>query len=151
VAQNLLTSNNPAHLAYNWTDGSPRVVPIWFYWNGTELVMVSPPGAPKIQSLHNGSKVAVSIDEKSWPYKILYLRGTVSVEWVNGIAAEYALAAERFLGLEAGRGWVEQVKKMANRTFRVAFKPEWASISDFEIRFPSAVEKAIAAAGAGGN
>ncbi|HLV37508.1 MAG TPA: pyridoxamine 5'-phosphate oxidase [Spirillospora sp.] len=143
VAQKLLVSNNPAHLAYNWIDGTPRVIPIWFYWNGTELVMGSPPGAPKIQSLQDGSKAAVCIDDKAWPYKVLYLRGTVQVEWVNGIAPEYALAAERYLGEEAGKGWVEQVKTMTDRMFRVAFKPDWVSISDFETRFPSAVEKAL--------
>ena len=144
VAQKLLASVNPAHLAYIWTDGTPRVVPIWFHWNGAELVMGSPPGAPKIQSLHDGAKVSVVIDDKAWPYKVLYLRGTAHVSWVDGIAPEYALAAERYLGQEAGRGWVEQVKAMADKMFRVAVRPEWASISDFETRFPSAVEKAMA-------
>jgi nitroimidazol reductase NimA-like FMN-containing flavoprotein (pyridoxamine 5'-phosphate oxidase superfamily) len=34
VAQELLSSVNPARLAYTWTDGSPRVVPMWFHWTG---------------------------------------------------------------------------------------------------------------------
>ena len=37
VAQQLLQSKIPARLAYNWTDGTPRVVPIWFVWNGREI------------------------------------------------------------------------------------------------------------------
>jgi len=32
VAQELLRSTNLAKLAYVWTDGTPRVVPIWFEW-----------------------------------------------------------------------------------------------------------------------
>ena len=34
VAQELLSSAIPARLAYVWTDGSPRVVPIYFRWTG---------------------------------------------------------------------------------------------------------------------
>ncbi len=31
VAQELLQSKSPAHLAYVWRDGTPRVVPIGFH------------------------------------------------------------------------------------------------------------------------
>ncbi len=31
VAQQLLASRELARLAYTWTDGTPRVVPIWFH------------------------------------------------------------------------------------------------------------------------
>ena len=45
VAQELLASKIPARLAYISTDGTPRVVPIWFHWDGRELVMGTPPKA----------------------------------------------------------------------------------------------------------
>ena len=51
VAQELLRSTSPARLAYVWTDGTPRVVPIWFHWNGKEIVLGTPPKAPKVQAL----------------------------------------------------------------------------------------------------
>ena len=38
IAQALLRSTIPARLAYSWTDGTPRVVPIWFHWTGEEFV-----------------------------------------------------------------------------------------------------------------
>ncbi len=47
VAQRLLLSTAPARLAYVWTDGTPRVVPIGFHWNGTELVLGTPPTRPR--------------------------------------------------------------------------------------------------------
>jgi hypothetical protein len=34
VAQQLLQSRIPARLAYTWEDGTPRVVPIGFHWDG---------------------------------------------------------------------------------------------------------------------
>jgi len=69
VAQELLQSNIPARLAYVWRDGTPRVIPIWFHWNGEEIVL-----------------------------------GTM---------------------------------------VRIAVKPEWVAILDFEQRFPSAIEAAM--------
>ena len=43
VAQELLHSTNLARLAYVWRDETPRVVPIWFHWDGQEIVLGSPP------------------------------------------------------------------------------------------------------------
>ena len=60
VAQQLLQSKSPAHLAYTWRDGTPRVVPIGFHWNGQEIVLATATDAPKTKVLKNGSKVAVS-------------------------------------------------------------------------------------------
>jgi hypothetical protein len=48
VARQLLASTVPARLAYVWKDGTPRVVPMWFHWDGSEVVLGSPPGAPKL-------------------------------------------------------------------------------------------------------
>ena len=47
VAHELLTSRELARLAYTWTDGTPRVVPIWFQWTGVAVVVSSPVRAPK--------------------------------------------------------------------------------------------------------
>ncbi len=65
AAQRLLTSQQLAHLAYNWTDGTPRCTPIWFHWNGSEVAMASPATAPKHLALHDGDSVAVTIDDPS--------------------------------------------------------------------------------------
>jgi hypothetical protein len=61
VAQELLSSKIPARLAYVARDGTPRVVPIWFHWNGKEIVLGTPPKAPKVQSLKERPKVALTI------------------------------------------------------------------------------------------
>jgi hypothetical protein len=42
VAQHLLTSMEPAQLAYTWLDGTPRTVPIWFHWDGEAVVFATP-------------------------------------------------------------------------------------------------------------
>src|SRR5882724_11874593 len=109
VARELLQSTAPARLAYVWRDGTPRVVPIWFHWNGKEIVLGTPPTAPKVQALSRNAKVALTIDGNAWPYKVLQIRGAAHVEKVAGVVPEYALAAERYFGVEQGRAWVKRV------------------------------------------
>lgn len=144
VAQDLLQSNTLAHLAYNWTDGTPRVTPIWFHWNGEEIVMASPPGMPKIKALQENPDVALTIDTSDWPYKVLLIRGKVMVDLVDGIPAEYADCADRYFGPEAGPGWVQNMDDMFGEMFRFCVKPEWVGILDFEQRFPDAIATAMA-------
>jgi hypothetical protein len=146
VAQRLLQSTIPARLAYTWTDGTPRVVPIWFHWNGTEVVFGGPTDQPKMKILQNGTKVAVSIDGDEWPYKALLLRGTVRTEIVDGITPEYEAAAKRYFGPEQGQAWVDQMRSLAPQMGRIVMTPEWIGILDFETRFPNAVERAMEAA-----
>ena len=139
VAQELLQSKVPAQLAYSWLDGSPRVVPIWFHWNGKEVILGSPMKAPKLKALRMNSKVAVSIDSDTRPYHVLQIRGTAQTETVEGVSAEYEASAKRYLGEEAGRAWVGQVKGMSTHMSRISIKPEWVAVIDFETRFPSAM------------
>jgi hypothetical protein len=67
ISQELLQSKIPARLAYIGTDGTPRVVPIWFQWNGQDLVMGTPPPAPKLRALAKNPKVALTIDGTAFP------------------------------------------------------------------------------------
>lgn len=144
IAQDLLQSNTLAHLAYNWLDGTPRVTPIWFHWNGEEIVMSSPPKAPKIKALQENPDVAITIDTNEWPYKVLLIRGKAEIDLVDGVPAEYAECAERYFGPEAGAGWVKQVDGMVDEMFRFTIRPEWVGFLDFEQRFPHAIESAMA-------
>jgi PPOX class probable F420-dependent enzyme len=139
VAKELLASAIPARLAYIWLDGTPRVVPIWFHWDGKQFVLGSPPRAPKLRAIRQNPKVALTIDSNEWPSKVLLVRGTASVEMVPGVAPEYEASAARYFDEEQGKAWVEQVKQMTTEMGRVAIKPEWVGILDFETRFPSAL------------
>jgi hypothetical protein len=143
VAQQLLQSTIPARLAYTWVDGSPRVVPIGFHWNGNDLVFGTPTDAPKMQVLRDGVSVAVTIDRDSMPYHVLLLRGEVRTDVVTGIAPEYAKMTRRCFGEEAGQAWLEQLAPMCPRMARIFLRPTWVGILDFETRFPSAIERAM--------
>jgi hypothetical protein len=68
VAKRLLNSAIPARIANIAKDGTPRVIPTWFHWNGNEVVMAtfiagpsaSPTGPPR--SLRANPNVAITID-----------------------------------------------------------------------------------------
>jgi pyridoxamine 5'-phosphate oxidase-like protein len=139
ASQELLHSKIPARLAYTWTDGTPRVVPIWFHWNGREFVMASPPKAPKLKALAKNPKVALTIDDNTFPHKVLLIRGTARLEPVTGIVPEYAAAAERYFGPEQGQAWVNQLRTLTSSMVRITITPEWVGLLDFQTRFPSAL------------
>jgi len=139
VSQELLRSKIPARLAYVWTDGTPRVVPIWFHWNGREFVMATPPKAPKLKALKKNPKVSLTIDDNVFPHKVLLIRGTARLESINGIVPEYAAAAERYFGPEQGEAWVKHLSSLTSSMVRITIAPEWVGLLDFQTRFPSAL------------
>lgn len=139
ASQELLQSKIPARLAYVWTDGTPRVVPIWFHWNGHEIVMATPPKAPKLKALAKNPKVSLTIDDNTFPHKVLLIRGTASLEPVDGIVPEYEAAAERYFGTAQGTAWVDQLRTMISSMVRIRITPEWVGLLDFQTRFPSAL------------
>jgi hypothetical protein len=137
VASALLSSVNPASLAYTWLDGSPRVVPIWFHWTGDQFVLGTPPKAPKLKALAADPRVALTIDDTAWPPGVLLVRGRAGIELLDDVGPDYEQAATRYFGPEQGPAWVATLrgKPMA----RIAITPEWAGILDFQTRFPSAL------------
>jgi Pyridoxamine 5'-phosphate oxidase len=88
ISQEML-NRDLARLAYVAKDGTPRVVPIAFTWNGTEVVMCTTTNAPKLASLRRNPAVALTIDTEVHPPKILLLRGEAVLDEVEGIPDEY--------------------------------------------------------------
>ncbi|HEY7095371.1 MAG TPA: pyridoxamine 5'-phosphate oxidase family protein [Terriglobales bacterium] len=139
ASRELLQSRIPARLAYVWTDGTPRVVPIWFHWTGKEFVLASPPKAPKLKALVQNPRVALTIDGNDFPHKVLLIRGTARLQTIEGVVPEYANAAERYFGREQGQAWLSQLRNMVSSMVRIAITPEWVGLLDFQTRFPSAL------------
>lgn len=115
-------------MAWTAVDGTPRVVPIWFHWTGSHLVMTTFAGALKLNAIVDGTVLAIAIDSESFPYRSLKVRGPVSVEPVDGLADEYRLAAARYLGADAGAAWCDALAGRSQVALRMA--PSWAVESD---------------------
>ena len=139
AAQELLHSKIPARLAYISTDGTPRVIPIWFHWNGREIVMATPPKAPKLKALAKNPRVSLTIDDNTFPHKVLLIRGSARLESVEGIVPEYEAAAARYFDAELAKGWLGQLRTLISSMVRITITPDWVGLLDFQTRFPSAL------------
>ena len=146
VAQRLLESTIHARYAFTGPDGAPRVVASWFAWTGEELVMPTFISAPhvrhpayRVRALREHPEIAVSIDTESFPPEVLTIRGTAEVTEVDGVAAEYAAAARRYLGEEEANGYLAQIDVPGTRMARIAVRPTWVGVLDFQTRMPSAL------------
>jgi hypothetical protein len=136
VAKRLLASTELARLAYVAADGTPRVFPMLFHWNGTEVVMSTFAGASKIAALRAKPDVAITIDTSSTPPEVLLLRGRASVTDVDGVVPEYIEAHRRYGGEEQAAAALAEVDHPGTKMARIALRPDWVGLLDFRTRFP---------------
>ena len=121
-ARNLLASATLLRLAYNGSDGFPRVIPIGFYWNGNQIVVCTAATAPKA--------------------KALLVRGLASVDIVDGVPDEYVTASRKVLGADQVTEVERQVRSMYDQMARISIEPVWARFFDFGAgRMPSFLTK----------
>ena len=140
-----LLARDVARLAYVAKDGTPRNVPIAFAWNGSEVVMCTSKNAPKLPALRNDPTVALTIDTEVHPPKILLIRGSAELDYVDGIPDEYLQATSTYqMTPEQRVEWEEQVHSLYHDGMvRIVVTPTWAKLIDFEETLPSAVEELV--------
>ncbi len=135
-AQQLLKSTELARVAYVAGDDTPRVLPMLFHWTGEELVFATFHGASKIAALRARPAIAVTIDSAALPPAALLLRGNVTVTDVDGIAPEYVLAQQRYYGPDMAAASAAEADRPGVRMARIALRPTWVGVFDFQTRFP---------------
>jgi len=148
-----LLARDITRLAYVAKDGTPRNVPMAFSWNGTTLVMCTPPNAPKLADLRENPAVALTIDTEVHPPAILLIRGVVELDPVDGIPDEFVEANTTYeMTPEQRVEWEREVRSLyTDGMVRIVVTPTWAKLIDFEHTLPQAVEELAAkrAQGAG--
>jgi nitroimidazol reductase NimA-like FMN-containing flavoprotein (pyridoxamine 5'-phosphate oxidase superfamily) len=151
ISQELLGSAIPARLAYTALDGDPRVVPVAFHWNGAQLVVCTVPAMAKVRALRHNPRVAITIDtQEQWPPRVLLVRGTASIEHVDGVPEEYIEASRKVTPAEVFEDWEAGVRGLYDEMVRITIEPHWAKLLDFETTIPKAVEDLIRAKAAQG-
>jgi hypothetical protein len=131
-------------MAYTAPDGTPRVVPIGFTWNGTEIVVCTVPNAPKIASLRRNPSVALTIDTEVHPPLILLIRGEAVLDEVEGIPDEYLQMNGSYeMTAEQRVVWEREVRSLYSSMVRIVITPTWAKLIDFDETLPTAVEELV--------
>jgi hypothetical protein len=120
VAKRLLNSAIPARIANIAKDGTPRVIPTWFHWNGNEVVLATFIAGPHVRhqparpaALRANPNVAITTDTEEFPPHVLLIRGQASVTEVDGWVEEFERAAHRYLGGDGTKDYLSQMSKPA--------------------------------------
>ncbi len=143
VAQKLLHSAIPVRLAYTGMDGAPRVIPIGWAWDGSALLMWTVPRSAKVRALQRDPRVAVTIDTNDFPPKVLLVRGTATLEEIEGVPQGYLEAGHKNVGDDQYDEWVAGVRSLYDSMVEIRITPTWAKVLDFETRIPSAVAELV--------
>ena len=60
-------------------DGTPHIVPVWFWWDGTSLLVFSKPDAVKIRNLRAGSSVMLGVGDADEDFDIGLFQGRAEI------------------------------------------------------------------------
>lgn len=146
LAQELLTATLLARLAYNASDGTPRLVPTWFTWTGEEVVMFTYVAgqalgirhpARRVAALRARPDVAITIDRDGPNTAALLIRGRATVTEINGLFPEHIEACRRYVGQEAADEMARATASDGVRSAMIAVLPRWVGLIDFRTRMPS--------------
>ena len=104
---------NERHLANLVTvkpDGSPHVMPVWYYYDGMHLLVFTGTGSVKVRNLLNDPRIAVSIASEDRPYRAVIMEGHGELRR-DAIRDVVHLISQRYLGPKEGRAYAEDSLK----------------------------------------
>ena len=143
LSQELL-ARDLTRLAYVTKDGTPRVIPIGFAWNGSEVVMCTAKNAQKLEALRHHPAVALTVDTEVHPPQLLLIRGRAELDVVDGIPDEYLEMNGIYeMTPEQRVEWEAEVHSLYDGMVRIVVTSTWAKLIDFETTLPTAVEELI--------
>src|SRR5437868_208751 len=94
--EDLLRSKALAHVATIGPHGEPQVNPVWFSWDGQNLLFSQTRSRQKIRNIAREPRVAISIVDPVNPYRYLEIRGVVvevvddsNNEFINSLSKKY--------------------------------------------------------------
>ena len=143
IAQRLLNSDALARLAWVAGDGTPRLIPMGYTWNGAAVVMTTVVPSAKLASLRDRPEVAITIDTAGPPPDVLLLRGPVEITEVGGVPDEYGQMQRKYYSAEQAEANVALLKGAGVRMALLVVRPTWVSTLDFQTRVPAAMLNAV--------
>ena len=81
-------------------------------------------------------KAALTIDTNAYPPHVLLVRGTASIEVIDGVPPEYLEGAKKMIEPQIWQVFEAQVRRIFKQMARITIVPEWAKLFDFENRIP---------------
>src|SRR5437879_4441718 len=81
-------------------DGRPQVTPVWFDFDGTNLIVNSAKGRQKDRNMRRDPRVSLAIIDPDNPYRYLEIRGRVSEITEKGAGEHIDKMAKKYLGAD---------------------------------------------------
>ncbi len=94
----LTTKVTFAHLATTMSNGRPQVTPVWFSYDGTNILVNSAKGRIKDRNMRARRDVALSILDPDNTYRYLQLMGRVVEITEQGADAHIDSLAKKYIG-----------------------------------------------------
>ncbi len=105
-----------AQLATLMPDGSPQVSPVWFEYDGQNILINSAKGRVKDKNIRRDPRVGLDILDPDNPYRHLSIRGRVVEITENGADAHIDKLTKKYLGQDTypyrGKGEVRVIYKI---------------------------------------
>lgn len=135
--EKFLKGPNIAKVATVRKDGSPSVVPVWYYWDGKHCFVVGRKKSAWVKDLKHERRVTVLIDDAKPPYPKVTIEGKAKVigtdldDWID-IGRQMV---KKYFGPDAGDSYLEGSIDQPRITIRVTPSKitTWIVPSDEEV------------------
>lgn len=99
-----LTTERIGWLTTVASDGTPQVSPIWFLWDGTEILVYSLE-SPRARNVANHPRVSLNLDGNGLGGDIVIVEGTAHIDTDAPSAADNPAYVEKYLPVMNDYGW----------------------------------------------
>ncbi|MCE5288216.1 MAG: pyridoxamine 5'-phosphate oxidase family protein [Nocardiaceae bacterium] len=143
ITEQMLRASTLMRVAYVAKDGTPRVIPIGFWLTDGKIAFATVVNSPKVAALRERPEVAITIDHDGLPPRCLLMRGTATVEIVDGVPDEYVEASKKSMSARGSEDFSGQVRQLYDYMAVITITPTWARMNDFETTLPKPVEEIL--------
>jgi hypothetical protein len=96
------------------------------------VIVCTVPISPKVRALAARPQVALTIDtDGGTASRALSIRGTASIEIVDGVPDEYLAASAKSMDADQAGQFEAHVRSMYKQMARISIRPAWARYYDF--------------------
>jgi PPOX class probable F420-dependent enzyme len=102
-------------------DGRPHLVPVWFVWDGKEVVIFSRPGSRKVRNIRENPHVVLALDDTKGGEDVISIEGEAELLLTGSdVMMAYPAYAEKYSEVLRGMNTtVEAVAKEYTQGIRV--------------------------------
>lgn len=122
--ERFLKGPNIAKVATVRKNGSPSVVPVWYYWDGKSCFVVGRKKSAWVKDIKREPRVSILIDDAAPPYPKVIMEGKAKIvgteldDWID-IGRQMV---KKYFGPDAGDSYLEGSKDQPRITIRVTPK-----------------------------